>query len=161
MPINIRPPTKENLDHFFTLLMGKCWYDFDFTMCNECAGDCEECLPKIAYNSNPDHLANPLPVIRWMEEHMAGELDRYLINSRYDCCMNYISETHIFMYQLDLRNLVRWLIENPSWGEKECDRCLGLGRIKYYMDTCPVCLGTGKIIHPALQYAIVGKEEAT
>ena len=59
----------------------------------------------------------------------------------------------MIMAFLDLRNLVSWLSEHPEWGEKKCDRCLGLGRIKYYMDTCPVCLGTGKIIHPALQWA--------
>ncbi len=104
-----------------------------------------------ASNVNPDHLANPLPVIRWMEEHMAGELEDYyewtFRMAPNECLTRDIKSI------LDLRNLVHHLIENPSWGEKECDRCLGLGRIKYYMDTCPVCLGTGKIIHPALQYA--------
>lgn len=106
-----------------------------------------------------DHLANPLVVIRWMEKEMPRVFEDYCIESRYDNVVkNYISETHIFLFILDLRNLVQYLVEHPEWGEKECPDLSLLG---YCMDYCDEkkCNGSGKVIHPALGYYLETKGE--
>lgn len=83
-----------------------------------------------------DHLANPLPVIRWMEKEMPRVFEDYCIESRYDNVVkNYISETHIFLFILDLRNLCAYLVEHDEWAWEE-----------YTTEK-------GRTMHPALQYA--------
>lgn len=111
-----------------------------------------------------DHLANPLPVVRWMEKEMPEVLDNYLQYIWVECRENSFIRT--LDKSIDLRNLVRWLIEHPTWGEEICtennrpldccqnrDEC----RLQVKIPDGKSCLG--KIIHPALQWAIVGKEE--
>ena len=53
--------TDEQCNKFLTLLMGREWKDYSKQ-----------------WNSNHDHLANPLPVIRWMEKEMPTVLEDYL-----------------------------------------------------------------------------------
>lgn len=90
--------TDEQCNKFLTLLMGGEWKDYSKQ-----------------WNSNHDHLANPLPVIRWMEKEMPKVWESYLYNS-------FRGElyTDIINSILDLRNLVAYLVEHPEWGEKEC-----------------------------------------
>lgn len=129
--------TPEQTNKFLTLLMGGEWKDY-----------------------NHDHLANPLPILIYIRSNHFEDIWIPWIRENFEG----VNDFHIpFMLgnflNWTMKNLVRWLVENPAWGEKECDRCMGLGRIKYYMDTCPVCLGTGKVIHPALVYLKSVKEE--
>lgn len=103
-----------NENKFLTLLMGDKWYEW----------------PEIQYhgcNFNPDHLSNPLPVIRWMEKEMPDEWEEYVdycfVLFRYDKreayeCLNKV---------LDLNNLITYLSEHREWGDKECPE----GKIKH------------------------------
>jgi len=60
---------------------------------------------------------------------------------------------------LNLRNLVKYLYEHPSWGEKECkdkarstltEMCVVS---EHDMSlNCSYCDGRGRITHPALKY---------
>lgn len=105
----------------------------------------------------PDHLSNPLPVIRYMEKEMPEVWERYL-----DKMIEKISFCHvsankicieIFKAQLDLNNFILYLSENREWGVKECEQCKGYGeRGITHWHTCEVCNGTGIIKHPALIY---------
>lgn len=136
--------TDQECSHFLTLLMGGEWKDYSKQ-----------------WNSNHDHLTNPLPVIRWMEKEMPKVWESYLYNS-------FRGElyTDIINSILDLRNLCHYLRDNPSWGEKECPHIKAdkaamevLGKhLNLRPDVpdgriCQYCSGSGKIIHKALQYA--------
>lgn len=103
--------------------------------------------------SSIDHLANPLVVIRWMEKEMPRVFEDYCIESRYDNVVkNYISETHIFLFILDLHNLVAYLVEHPEWGERTCPNH-DTTPTYHKRGECRFCYGSGKITHPALEYA--------
>lgn len=159
--------TNYQCNKFLTLLMGECWHEWKkiyltngHTVNSNPTLVCKYCDIARVGDDNPDHLANPLVAIRWMEKEMPRVFEDYCIESRYDnAAKNYISETHIFLFILDLRNLCAWLVEHDGWGEKKCWRCLGLGRVQYYMEECPACNGSGKIIHPALEYYLETKGE--
>jgi hypothetical protein len=143
-----------NLNKFFTLLMGKCWHEFFngseyVTACIHCKhhyGDAGD---------NPDHLSNPLPVLEWMRENMAEELEAYCKPQRVNRPSMYPSTDYIFRI-LDLKNLYAYLKEHPSWGEKECPNKIG-NTLPYYCHPINCggkpCHGSGTILHPALRYA--------
>ena len=113
-----------------------------------------------------DHLANPLPILRWMEKEMPEVLEEYMqhvFDTSETLCL--VKDVALI---LDLRNLARYLIENPAWGEEICtennrpfDCCQDRDECRLQVKTPDGKSCLGKIIHPALQYAIVGKEEAT
>jgi len=116
----------------------------------------------------PDHLSNPLPVIKWMEKEMPGVWERYLNSIGAVCAYNYTDNmldrrfysTIILKQQLNLSNLVDYLKENREWGMKECwiDNkhwdCKRKSGCKFHLGyrgwekhNC-----TGYIKHPALEY---------
>lgn len=153
---------------FFTLLMGECWHEWqeifltnNHTVSSVASLRCKHCeTDKYFATENYDHLSNPIPVIRWMEKNMPEVWESYLDHIRdvqheerteYDTAPTY---TDFLILALDLRNLVDYLWENQEWGEKKCDSCIsGISESSYaHTKYCPICHGTGKIIHPALQY---------
>lgn len=139
--------TDEQCNKFLTLLMGGEWKDYSKQ-----------------WNSNHDYLANPMPVIRWMEKEMPEVWNLYLVLrlSKWTCNKAWETIDQI----LDLRNLVTYLVEHPEWGEKECPHIKAdkaamevLGKhLNLRPDVpdgriCQYCSGSGKITHPALEYA--------
>lgn len=141
--------TDNQVNKFLTLLMGECWDEWDGGLMYHKCGICGN-----LYMDNPDHLANPIPVIRWMEKEMPEVLEGYAE----DLWFKRLWDTNMQMIMafLDLRNLTVYLVAHPSWGEKEeCEQCRGTGEQHDYRNAwvCEVCFGTGKLIHPALQWA--------
>lgn len=138
---------------FLTLLMGECWHEWDI------AEYCKLCRESRHTHKNPNHLSNPLPVIKWMEKKMPEVLEGYAE----DLWFKRLWDTNMQMIMafLDLRNLVSWLSEHQEWGEMECKDCEGTGEKWNCNDAwaCPTCNGSGLIVHPALQYARDNKEE--
>jgi hypothetical protein len=152
-----------NPNKFLTLLMGECWHVFkkklDYDLCKLC-GYRRSASWQEQY---PDHLSNPLPVIKWMEKEIPEVLEGYAE----DLWFKRLWDTNMQMIMafLDLRNLVTYLAQNPSWGEKECE-CEGkqwAHKERWYGKgksiVCDKCNGSGLIVHPALQYARDNKEE--
>ena len=159
--------TNYQCNKFLTLLMGQCWHEWkkiyltnNHTVNSNPTLVCKYCDIDRVGNDNPDHLANPLPVIRWMEKEVPEVWEEYLefrfhlVHSDIDSYAKDISGI------LDLRNLVRWLIENPTWGEEICtennrplDCCQDRDECKLQVKTYDGKSCLGKIIHPALAYA--------
>ena len=131
--------------------MGECWHEWEddgaWNICQIC-GD----KTRLHNPENPNHLSNPLPVIKWMEKEMPEVLEGYAE----DLWFKRLWDTNMQMIMafLDLRNLVSWLSEHPEWGEKKCDSCIsGISESSYaHIKYCPICHGTGKITHPAWAY---------
>jgi hypothetical protein len=151
--------TEEQHNKFLTLLMGECWHEWEddgaWNICQIC-GD----KTRLHNPENPNHLSNPLPVIKWMEKEMPEVLEGYAE----DLWFKRLWDTNMQMIMafLDLRNLTVYLVAHPSWGEKEeCEQCRGTGEQHDYRNAwvCEVCFGTGKLIHPALQWAREVKDE--
>lgn len=154
-----------NENKFFTLFMGECWHELipycdvkGMFKCKICG--IEKSIAEF-WNPNPDHFANPYPVIRWMEENMpevwSAYVDAQFILFRYDKkeayeCLN---------KALKLNNLIAYLNEHREWGVKEC-KDIGTKGIR----TCicgdrpdkEYCNGTGIIKHPALIYLEQGED---
>lgn len=118
---------------------------------------CNTFLTILLYPNIPapvnDYLADPLPVIKWMEKEMPKEWDKYLTGYTSRDVRAIIPEV------LDLRNLVTFLSENGEWGEKECPQyvqsrhsssaeCSHKGTERCGNE----CNGTGFIKSPALLY---------
>ena len=165
--------TNYQCNKFLTLLMGQCWHEWkkiyltnNHTVNSNPTLVCKYCDIDRVGNDNPDHLANPLPVIRWMEKEMPEVWEEYLefrfhlVHSDMDSYAKDISGI------LDLRNLVHYLIENPTWGERECPHVkadnaaveitgkhLNLQPAVPNGEICAYCSGTGRIVHPALWFA--------
>jgi hypothetical protein len=143
--------TEEQHNKFLTLLMGECWHEWvddgAWNICQIC-GD----KTRLHNPENPNHLSNPLLVIRWMEKEIPEVLEGYAE----DLWFKRLWDTNMQMIMafLDLRNLVSWLSEHQEWGEMECKDCEGTGEKWNCNDAwaCPTCKGEGKIIHKALQY---------
>ena len=170
--------TDDQINKFLTLLMGGCWHEKwdwrpnDFGnapyVCLECNARAHE-VPQ-----RPDHLSNPLPVIKWMEKNMPEVWESYLDHIRdvqheerteYDTAPTY---TDFLILALDLRNLAVYLVAHPSWGERECPSPYcekGKHNPGFHWEPedlihdCPTCKGEGKIIHKALQYLREVKDE--
>lgn len=138
--------TTDQYNKFLTLLMGGCWHQWsiqgDYNRCIHC----KELVPE---GERPDHLSNPLLVIRWMEKEMP------------EVWGDYLGETFlpVWSYQefinkvLDLRNLVQWMKEHgDEWGEKECPTaCNDMLEFKCCQKD-NYCHGTGRITRPAWEY---------
>jgi hypothetical protein len=142
--------TEEQHNKFLTLLMGECWHEWvddgAWNICQIC-GD----KTRLHNPENPNHLSNPLLVIRWVEKEMPEVLEEYL------CHISEVTVTNIDWIEevINLRNLVDYLWEYPEWGEKECPNCDGYGVLEGFGEPefhCQECHGTGKITHPALKY---------
>jgi hypothetical protein len=150
--------TDDQINKFLTLLMGECWHEW--VESDPLAGKniipyCKHCNKSSMFPwvKNPDHLSNPLPVIRWVEKEMPEVLEGYAE----DLWFKRLWDTNMQMIMafLDLRNLVSWLSEHQEWGEMECPNCDGYGVLEGFGEPefhCQECHGTGKIIHKALQY---------
>ena len=60
-----------NENKFLTLLMGECWHDYIeiFNHKDNELYRCRYCNIGFSYRKeNNDHLSNPLPVIKWMDD---------------------------------------------------------------------------------------------
>ena len=143
-----------NDNKFLTLLMGECWHELipycdtkGMFKCKTCG--IEKSIAEF-WNPNPDHLSNPLPVIKWIEQNMPEVWTEYVDSKfvlfRYDKkeayeCLNSV---------LNLSNLVTYLSEHREWGEIPCSQ---FGS-RYCMIECnnEKCEGTSYIKHPALIY---------
>lgn len=130
--------TEEQHNKFLTLLMGECWHEWvddgAWNICQIC-GD----KTRLHNPENPNHLSNPLLVIRWMEKEMPGVLDNYLHWCFQRPRTSSLSDDIFFI--LDLRNLVQFLVQNPEWAT-----------IKHtWQDVEGIESATS--VHPALRYA--------
>ena len=155
--------TNQDCNKFLTLLVGGCWHEKwdwrpnDFGnapyVCLECNARAHE-VPQ-----RPDHLSNPLPVIRWMEKEMPEVLEGYAE----DLWFKRLWDTNMQMIMafLDLRNLVQYLKEHTEapfmWGFTPCPSFPSC--MSGETDKCDFpdkgCEGDGKVrghIHPALKY---------
>lgn len=152
----------EQVNKFLTLLMGQCWHEWEWytspncfkcKLCGLQGSDAEDLLP------NPDHLSNPLPVIKWMEKEMPEVLEGYAE----DLWFKRLWDTNMQMIMafLDLRNLVQYLKEHTEapfmWGFTPCPSFPSC--MSGETDKCDFpdkgCEGDGKVrghIHPALKY---------
>lgn len=99
-----------------------------------------------------------MEVIRFMEQEMPTVLEDYLQEIRrrqYFKCKE-IGKEYTFTYNLidslDLRNLVAYLVEHPEWGERTCP-IHDTTPTYHKRGECRFCYGSGKITHPALEYA--------
>jgi hypothetical protein len=151
-----------NNNKFLTLLMGECEHEYEWNptfLWRDKVYLCTLCGERSEKVYLPDHLSNPLPVIRWMEKEMPEVWEDYVDSQfvlfRYDKkeayeCLNKV---------LDLSNLVAYLSEHREWGEKECIDCGGNGTVFEYVEgvavgkwDCLTCSGAGIFKHPALVY---------
>lgn len=139
--------------------MGQCWHEWEWKPSSDWHDyndyTCSICQKRTENVANPDHLSNPLPVLKWMEEHMPEVWEDYLEWVFHT--LNYDSErayTADIKSILDLSNLASYLKEHEEWAYIECEDSMAA-----YPDCVRAncnCNGTGKIIHAALRYA---KEE--
>ena len=149
--------TDNQVNKFLTLLMGECWHEWqeifltnNHTVSSVASLRCKHCeTDKYFATENYDYLSNPLFVIRWMEKEMPEVLNGYVDG----IFVTYRDErwgSECLMEALNLKHLVVYLLLHPEWGEKECPQ------VNCQSDECrenPECNGTGRIIHPALQWA--------
>ena len=126
-----------NNNKFLTLLMGECWHEWYWKPTSAWSDKvylCTLCGERSENVYLPDHLSNPLPVIRWMEKEMPEVWRSYIIH----CIPNLLDEKNgevqWFNSVLDLSNLITYLSEHREWGwdNYETER--------------------GRIMHPALIY---------
>jgi hypothetical protein len=172
--MTIEKMTLEQKNKFFTLLIGKCWhewkpyemdnYHFDKIQCSICG-----VIINSSYSPPPWDFYASLSGFQIIKEHMEKEFpevwEEYLEWCRLTCTFpayKVVSQhTIIFNKQLNLTNLITYLLDNQEWWAwKECPACTGNGdisenSIRWGVDkiTCPECHGAGKIKHPALLYA--------
>ncbi|MEN6321719.1 MAG: hypothetical protein ABFD82_23595, partial [Syntrophaceae bacterium] len=139
-----------NPNKFLTLFMGECWHVFkkklDYDLCKLC-GYRRSASWQEQY---PDHLSNPLPVIRWMEKEMPEVWEKYLALYMsnppiYPSKREYNRFTIALNKTFDLSNLVTYLVQNPSWGEKECPCPPEFKGDVEIEQVCPYCNGSGLI----------------
>jgi hypothetical protein len=151
--------TEEQHNKFLTLLMGECWHEWEWKPKD---GDIHiyECKCGLRVGSrpqNPNHLSNPLLVIRWVEKEMPEVLEGYAE----DLWFKRLWDTNMQMIALDLRNLVQYLKEHTEapfmWGFTPCPSFPSC--MSGETDKCDFpdkgCEGDGKVrghIHPALKY---------
>jgi hypothetical protein len=143
--------TEDQINKFLTLLMGQCWHEWEWKPKD---GDIHiyECKCGLRVGSrpqNPDHLSNPLPVLRWMREHMPDTWKLYLIDT-------YIKPDALIAFVdciLNLKNLYWWLIDHgDEWGYTDCPNLdLDDYVCRNFSPECECELG--RIVHPALKYA--------
>jgi hypothetical protein len=156
--------TDDQINKFLTLLMGECWHEW--VESDPLAGKniipyCKHCNKSSMFPwvKNPDHLSNPLPVIRWVEKEMPEVLEGYAE----DLWFKRLWDTNMQMIMafLDLRNLVQYLKEHTEapfmWGFTPCPSFPSC--MSGETDKCDFpdkgCEGDGKVrghIHPALKY---------
>lgn len=147
-----------NVNKFLTLLIGECWHewreskeDWATVICQKC-GVTSNRLDDL-YGFHPDHLSNPLPVLRWMREKMPEEWEEYLLHIFSTTWTLKLSDD-LFRI-LDLSNLVKYLLDHPEWAYVDCPNLdLDDYVCRNFSPECECELG--RIVHPALKYA---KEE--
>lgn len=153
--------TEEQHNKFLTLLMGGHWHEgIIYSDGHQSKYKCI-CMDyqsiEPLHRLNPDHLANPLPVLKWMREHMEVRLESY-INW---CDSDHKRRINVFFDVLDLRNLVQYLKEHTEapfmWGFTPCPSFPSC--MSGETDKCDFpdkgCEGNGEVrghIHPALQF---------
>jgi hypothetical protein len=145
--------TEDQINKFLTLLMGQCWHEWEWKPKD---GDIHiyECKCGLRVGSrpqNPNHLSNPLLVIRWMEKEMPEVLNGYVDG----IFVTYRDErwgSECLMEALNLEHLVVYLKLHPEWGEKECPTaCNDMLEFKCCQKD-NYCHGTGRITRPAWEY---------
>lgn len=151
-----------NKNKFLTLLIGECWHEWEWKPKD---GDihiyeCAKCGLRVGGRpQHPDHLSNPLPVIRWMEKEMPEVWNEYVASFMSTVYCDRTIATRALNFTLDLSNLITYLSDHREWGEKECPHYIqsrhsssaecalkGTERCKNE------CEDTGIIKHPALKY---------
>lgn len=182
--MTIEKMTLEQKNKFFTLLIGKCWHEWSWTLEGQIA-KCWLCGQLRNFNhsykseqtaqltfSNPDYYAS-LSGFQVIKEHMEKELPLMWACYHWWCLKERLPETlediEIILLGdliqmnkrfLDLDNLLAYLLQNTDgWGWKICPTCLGTPRVEWSNNVCPRCNGTGKVKHPALLYAESVKEK--
>ena len=104
-----------NNNKFLTLLMGECWHEWYWKPTSAWSDKvylCTLCGERSEKVYLPDHLSNPLPVIRWMEKEMPTEWSDYL-TFVFELPL---SQEDTLNYILDLNNLITYLSEHREWG---------------------------------------------
>ena len=95
------------------------------------------------------------------EGYLNQIVQKHFFHDGYDENRKHGRCTSILNAQLDLTNLITFLLDNQEgWAWKECTACTGNGdisenSIRWGVDkiTCPECQGAGKVKHPALIFA--------
>jgi hypothetical protein len=170
----VREWTEEEKNHFLTLLMGQCWHQ---AHCYE-EGECYKCGLNVTgeefgstdiedYRPNYFTDSGFEPIRRYMEQSLPEVWEGYLNHCRniqfkiyYLSGKEDYSETNIFNVQLDLTNLIAYLLDNQEgWAWEECP-CPPEFKGDIEVDRiCPYCNGLGKVKHPTLIYSESLKEE--
>jgi len=160
--------TLEERNHFLTLLMGKCWHEWEeHREMGSYWYQCKLCGVSDSINMNFYADLSRFEIIKsFMEKELPEVWERYLgkhhEKAYYACLYNEDKPfTKGFDAQLDLTNLIIFLLDNQEgWAWKECTACTGNGdisenSIRWGVDkiTCPECQGAGKVKHPALLFA--------
>lgn len=97
-----------NKNKFLTLLMGEKWYEWSEVQYHGC-------------DFNPDHLSNPLPVIRFMEKEMPEVWNEYVASFMCTVYCDRTIATRALNFILDLNNFILYLSEDREWGSMECE----------------------------------------
>jgi hypothetical protein len=178
--MTIEKMTLEQKNKFFTLLIGKCWhewkpyemdnYHFDKIQCSICG-----VIINSSYSPPPWDFYASLSGFQIIKEHMEKEFpevwEEYLEWCRLTCTFpayKVVSQhTIIFNKQLDLTNLITYLLENTEgWGWVMCpdynpprdsDWWFGCWNSSNKQKACDC--DNGKVKHQALLFAESLKEE--
>jgi len=157
----------ERENKFLTLLMGKCWHEWEKHFSGIYYWTCKHCgleAPQLKLNPdlpppNPD-FSTPegfFEAKEYMESHMPEMWIKYLAYINKITAYKFGGLRQFLKDVLNLSNLVAFLIQHKEeWGWVECPDCKGTGRSLTkrpdpYPFVCETChMKQGKIKHPAL-----------